>query len=386
MLDLFLSSMALAIAAFCLCLLLPQHKNHASRPLSLILLCLIFLASGPVVFSALAELRQLYIAVLPIAFYALLPSLWLYHEALIAQTPWHWTSKANKHFLTLPLVIIISLVIFLLPEQDFNNMFFSDIPVNTSMATFSALSFFSLLLVWCVLSLIYVIAIFKRTLDYHSRLKQMYSNEQGKTLRWVKGISLLLVFTWVYALAVLALENRYQQYGVSDTGVFLLLLILVWLLATNGLRQKPGFAEVFQIESNNAAKASAEESKAKYQRSALNADDFERIAAKLTQAICQDAVHLDADLNLLKLAKHIAVPSQYISQTLNQHLNISFFDFINQARIEDAKPQLIDSNKSVLDIALAVGFNARSSFYKAFNQSTGMTPGEYKKRYKVRSG
>ena len=72
-------------------------------------------------------------------------------------------------------------------------------------------------------------------------------------------------------------------------------------------------------------------------------------------------------------------PSQYVSQTLSQQLGTTFFDFINGARIDDAKQMLVDTDESVLDIALTIGFNSRSSFYKAFKQFTGVTPSQYRK-------
>lgn len=34
----------------------------------------------------------------------------------------------------------------------------------------------------------------------------------------------------------------------------------------------------------------------------------------------------------------------------------------------------------MLDIALAVGFNATSTFYSAFRNVTGVTPGAYRRR------
>lgn len=43
-------------------------------------------------------------------------------------------------------------------------------------------------------------------------------------------------------------------------------------------------------------------------------------------------------------------------------------------------PLLLAGDKTVLDIAMEVGFNARSSFYKAFKKETGATPGEYRSR------
>ena len=69
----------------------------------------------------------------------------------------------------------------------------------------------------------------------------------------------------------------------------------------------------------------------------------------------------------------------YISQTLNETLSINFFDFVNQWRIEAAKPKIIANQDTVLNIALEVGFNARPSFYKAFKQETGITPSEFRK-------
>lgn len=38
---------------------------------------------------------------------------------------------------------------------------------------------------------------------------------------------------------------------------------------------------------------------------------------------------------------------------------------------------------SVLTIAMAVGFNARSTFYKAFKHSTGLTPAQYRAQHRA---
>ena len=51
------------------------------------------------------------------------------------------------------------------------------------------------------------------------------------------------------------------------------------------------------------------------------------------------------------------------------------------ARIEAAKPKIVVNKDSVLTVALEVGFNARSSFYKAFKHETGKPPSEFRKQY-----
>lgn len=393
--ELLLSAMTLAIATFSCYLLCQQSHNQARQPLLLLLVCLMGLAAGPLLFALWPAATQLYIALLPVIFYLLLPALWCYLQALTAANSWCWSKQVNRHFCTLPLALLLSALIWWLPPANFRQLFFTDLPVDTPLAQVVAALFLLLTLGWCALSLAYVIGIGNTILNYHQRLKQIYANQQGKTLWWLLGLAVFIVLSWLYALVVLAVDEQFQQFGIRQTGVFWLLLGLTWWLASYGLRQRPGFAEVF-VDESAANHADATDgttqctdaglateltqcsTPAKYQRSALSAADLQRIAAKLQQAVQQDAVQRDEQINLLKLAAHIGVPAAYISQTLSQQLQSNFYDFINQARIEDAKQQLIHSDDSVLTIALAVGFNARSAFYKAFKQYTGMTPGAYK--------
>jgi AraC-like DNA-binding protein len=61
---------------------------------------------------------------------------------------------------------------------------------------------------------------------------------------------------------------------------------------------------------------------------------------------------------------------------------MSFYDYINQYRIEEAKNKLSSSisnnlSYSISDIAYQCGFNNRVSFYKAFKKITRTTPTEF---------
>ena len=55
-----------------------------------------------------------------------------------------------------------------------------------------------------------------------------------------------------------------------------------------------------------------------------------------------------------------------MSQVLNQTLDTTFFDYVNRCRIEASLPRILAGDATVLTIALDVGFNARSTFYTAF--------------------
>ena len=374
MIDVFISMMAISIAIFTLLLLTFQAPSPSKSSLMLVLLCLLFLSFGPIVFAFIPTLKQLYISALPLLFFTLLPALWFYHEALIAEGHWFWQWSMWKHFTPLPAALLLGIAIFLLSSTTFNEMFFSDYVGDELWVSILSIAFFVAVMGWCLLSFIYVVKLLLRTAHYKQRLKEVYSNEQGKSLNWLSGTLLLIIFTWFYALTALVFGDTLNNIGLSETGVLLLLMGIVWIISANGLIQRPGFEE-----SSLPEQASQPQHKKTYERSALTDIDLLNIAEKLTVAINSDNAHLEHDLTLAKLSALIGEQPQYVSQTLSQHLNTTFFDFINFARIDDAKLMLIESNKSVLNISLETGFNSRSSFYKAFKQFTGLTPSQYRK-------
>lgn len=117
----------------------------------------------------------------------------------------------------------------------------------------------------------------------------------------------------------------------------------------------------------------------KYRKSALDAATRARIRDKLTRAFAVDAVHQDSMINLRTLSRGIGEKTHYVSQVINQDLGASFYDLINRHRIETARRLLLEKpDQTVLEIALAVGFNSKSTFNTAFRRHTDRTPSEFR--------
>lgn len=53
--------------------------------------------------------------------------------------------------------------------------------------------------------------------------------------------------------------------------------------------------------------------------------------------------------------------------------------YLNKKRLEKALELLTDINSSVEQVMHAVGFTDRKHFYTIFKESTGVTPGEFRK-------
>ncbi|GAA4277075.1 hypothetical protein GCM10022259_17990 [Aquimarina mytili] len=96
--------------------------------------------------------------------------------------------------------------------------------------------------------------------------------------------------------------------------------------------------------------------------------------------------YLDNELRLDYLAKKLNLSRHHMSQVINEHFDLSFFDFINKYRIDEAKEKLSNTTGlSMSEILYTCGFNNRVSFYKAFKKFTKITPTEYKQLHQKKN-
>lgn len=92
-------------------------------------------------------------------------------------------------------------------------------------------------------------------------------------------------------------------------------------------------------------------------------------------------IYTNPDLTLSILAKELNIRPQLLSQFINDNLNKSFTQFINEYRIDEAKRLLKESTQFKIDaVGFESGFNSSSTFYSSFKKITGTTPSNYQKK------
>lgn len=131
-----------------------------------------------------------------------------------------------------------------------------------------------------------------------------------------------------------------------------------------------------------ASNATSQPPAKKYEKSMLTAEREERYRNRLLQYMQDEKPFRDGELTVQKLADQLSIPSNYLSQTINERMGKTFSDFINSYRVEEAKERLLDpsfEHLSILGIAVDVGFNSKSSFNAVFKKHTDMTPSEFRK-------
>jgi AraC-like DNA-binding protein len=150
-------------------------------------------------------------------------------------------------------------------------------------------------------------------------------------------------------------------------------------IAAAGLAVLAGLGAGAYLRSRRRARKIRE----KYKTSSLGAEAAEQIAPRLLRVLDEEKLYLNPNLSLRDLAQRLRIHPNHLSRVINERFGLSFNDFINRYRIDEAKRRLADPAEretSVLDIALGSGFFSKSVFNTAFKKFAGTTPSEYRKR------
>ncbi|WP_298899481.1 helix-turn-helix domain-containing protein [uncultured Psychroserpens sp.] len=198
---------------------------------------------------------------------------------------------------------------------------------------------------------------------YSKGLKAEYSNIDTKT-KWLKYFNLVLLIiltfsaVFLYILLVTDIYRRHLDYiYVLPIGV------LFYFISFKFMR-----TEWKHVEPND-----------KYSGSSLNADEIPKYTVKLDQLITKEKVYLNPALRLNHLAERLSISKHHLSQIINQHYGMSFFDFINEHRINEAKTLISNHPEyTLLKVAFESGFNNKTSFVNAFKKFESMTPSKYR--------
>ena len=81
------------------------------------------------------------------------------------------------------------------------------------------------------------------------------------------------------------------------------------------------------------------------------------------------------------LARHFGYSKSRFSRLFHDHLGCSMIEYLSNIRCRQAALLLIESDMTMLDIALAVGFECLRTFYRAFKNCYQMTPTQYIKHH-----
>ncbi|WP_169338336.1 helix-turn-helix domain-containing protein [Colwellia piezophila] len=373
-------------------LILRSFDRQTYLPLAICLVAIGVLMCQPTLAVFSPSLQPTFMILSLPALLLISPCFWFYVQGLTAETPWRFSRKSLRHLIPAGVGTFIALLSIIIPADiirallvDGNDVILSSTPLLLRYLLYAMLiTTLILILGWVIQSGFYFYKIIQRLNRYRRHLKDLFASTESREIKWLSWLLFVVGTVWVTMAVYIVLDNLFYSIQTDPILTNTVILVMLWSIAIWGLRQKPGFEELYESKDDiKAVLVQDDNLQRKYQRSALDQQQSALIATKIEKSMAEGELYLDASLSLQKLAKHIFTSPNYISQTLNETLGMNFFDYVNKYRVDAAKRMLKQSNNTVLDIAMSVGFNAKSSFYTAFKKETGQTPSQYRKHLKL---
>lgn len=240
--------------------------------------------------------------------------------------------------------------------------------------------------------IVYVILTLARLSIYRKQMVQTFSNTDKINFNWLLYLVLWVAAVWI---AVLFIQDDRFIFGAAA-------LFVLWL-GYFGIRQVQVFTRPLskihyvtdaqtsvpnQAGSPPALSSVTTESNkiidtftyTKYQRSSLTKEEAGMIHKQLLQLMHTEKPFTDPDLTLNDLAGKLSVNPNHLSQVINTKEAKSFYDLVNENRVEEfirLSKQSGSQQYTLLGLAFDCGFNSKASFNRNFKKYTGMTPSEY---------
>lgn len=106
-------------------------------------------------------------------------------------------------------------------------------------------------------------------------------------------------------------------------------------------------------------------------------------SSKLRQLVTYVDEHYAEPIRLADLAARADMSPHYFCQLFKQSTGQSPHQYLMERRIEHAKRMLREGRMTLAEIAYRTGFSSQAHFTGAFRRWAGVTPGEYRARFKT---
>ena len=120
--------------------------------------------------------------------------------------------------------------------------------------------------------------------------------------------------------------------------------------------------------------------KDKYRNVNISEAECVQLADALATQMREQKLYKNPDLKIADVAEAVGTTPYMMSYLLSQYLNVSYYDYVNEFRVEEFKSLVthVDLNLYTLPaLGEQCGFSSRAAFFRNFKKVTGVTPNEY---------
>lgn len=223
-------------------------------------------------------------------------------------------------------------------------------------------------------------------IQHQQNIKQEFSHQAKINLAWLKLLIYLYLILLGASMAGYSLaSSNILNIKVMDDLLMLVRLLLFFYMIYHGFKQKLIYASDLTTHSPQTERPGKPEPAASNseEKPVPESEDKETIM-KLRKLMLEESLYLKQELSLGETANKLGIHAHQLSKLLNAQLQKSFFEFVNEYRVDEFKKLVSDpKNKhlSLLGLAMEAGFNSKATFNRFFKKSMGITPSEFRKSH-----
>ncbi|MDT0557024.1 AraC family transcriptional regulator [Ichthyenterobacterium sp. W332] len=223
-----------------------------------------------------------------------------------------------------------------------------------------------------ILSIIVIVVLLNTLKKYRQEFKYLESESIQLQLSWLKNTLFILMFMVVLWITSVLVDLYIDE--ISFYPVWLGVAFLIYWLGHLGVYKYGVFEERKEIRRRRNSKVDS-----------VNFSNTKHIIIERLKIFLEEEKRfLNPELSLEKTAEAIGLSQGHLSKIINRELQMSYKDYLNSLRVNEAKSYLKNSefsNYTLVAIGLEAGFNSKSAFNSSFKKLTGETPSQFKKRH-----
>jgi AraC-like DNA-binding protein len=166
-----------------------------------------------------------------------------------------------------------------------------------------------------------------------------------------------------FALSDAALAVYTSIYGARDVPLAVTIMNLAALAAVIVYYFAPDFSSAKPAATSRSIEPTEEDKVA---------------LSRIEAALGEGELYRSEDLSLAKLARKARLPAREVSAIINRATGLNVSQFVNDRRIAEACRLLRETERTVTQIMLDVGFSTKSNFNREFRRVTDISPKQWR--------
>ena len=163
--------------------------------------------------------------------------------------------------------------------------------------------------------------------------------------------------------------------------VLMILMLGGWMFYSHRLRMKSRTLYL-QIREHDEMEEAVEENGSHIYQNSPDDDIAKngRLFAALKKLMADEKIYTQPEIDRRSIAERLNTNEKYLFDSIKQHTGLSFYEYINNSRLNFSKRLLLDeSNYTIEYIAIRSGFGSQRTFYRRFREKYNLSPAEYRR-------